>query len=449
MFKKRFPRICSKWLTFGNSKRTKSTTSIHRILLTGGPCAGKSTALSTMQQFLMNHGLIVYTIPEASTLLQMQGGIKPICSTSQSTLSWQKMVTKLQNDLENAYYDYARNTVSLSAKPIVILIDRGVMDGNAYITDKNDFNHVLLHALNQNQSSDMHCTDWINTNQLINEKYDMILHLVTSANGALDFYTKNAVRNESEENAVQLDNKLLQIYQDHMDRRVISNVSTFEDKLQHVLSEVSDKLNIPYLSPNSLRFLVRLTQEFVDIDQIVQMLQTSAHNENPLIVTHVIKYFLIDQDPNENEPNRYTFIRETNVLHVHGTQSIEEQINNIDVDVTHYMLIRHNEEYGQVINASEKVTKTRYDELRKYQRDTSKHGVEKVKIFFHYKQQFYALDVFVKPETRKYQMWLKMYKTQRNIYMADVSAVDVPPCIRIIKNVTSDPVYTSYSYAVE
>ena len=74
----------------GNAIKPKKL--IHRILLTGGPCAGKSTALSTIQQFLMNHGFTVYTIPEASKLLQMNGAIK---LTMPTLPYFQNMVTSI------------------------------------------------------------------------------------------------------------------------------------------------------------------------------------------------------------------------------------------------------------------------------------------------------------------------------------------------------------------
>jgi putative protein kinase ArgK-like GTPase of G3E family len=50
-----------------------STHSIVRICLTGGPCAGKTTALSTLSQHLTLMGFKVLMVPEAATLL-MKGG---------------------------------------------------------------------------------------------------------------------------------------------------------------------------------------------------------------------------------------------------------------------------------------------------------------------------------------------------------------------------------------
>lgn len=46
---------------------------IFRICLTGGPCAGKTTALSTLTQVLTQRGYRVLQVPEAATML-MKGG---------------------------------------------------------------------------------------------------------------------------------------------------------------------------------------------------------------------------------------------------------------------------------------------------------------------------------------------------------------------------------------
>jgi predicted ATPase len=48
---------------------------IFRICLTGGPCAGKTTALSTLADNLTQMGFKVLQVPEASSLLMMGGAM--------------------------------------------------------------------------------------------------------------------------------------------------------------------------------------------------------------------------------------------------------------------------------------------------------------------------------------------------------------------------------------
>ena len=46
---------------------------IYRVCLTGGPCAGKTTALTTLTLYLTSKGFKVLLVPEAATLM-MKGG---------------------------------------------------------------------------------------------------------------------------------------------------------------------------------------------------------------------------------------------------------------------------------------------------------------------------------------------------------------------------------------
>ena len=46
-----------------------ATRHVYRIVLTGGPCAGKTTAMARLSGFLQERGFRVYTVPEMATLL--------------------------------------------------------------------------------------------------------------------------------------------------------------------------------------------------------------------------------------------------------------------------------------------------------------------------------------------------------------------------------------------
>ena len=68
---------------------------------------------------------------------------------------------------------------------VVILIDRGLMDGSAYV-DKDQW-QGLLDELG------------VTTIQLRDQRYDAVIHLMTAADGAGDFYDSatNEARYES------------------------------------------------------------------------------------------------------------------------------------------------------------------------------------------------------------------------------------------------------------
>ena len=49
---------------------------VHRIVITGGPCAGKTTAMAKLSLRLQNMGFDVFVVPEVATLT-ITGGAKP------------------------------------------------------------------------------------------------------------------------------------------------------------------------------------------------------------------------------------------------------------------------------------------------------------------------------------------------------------------------------------
>lgn len=55
---------------------------IHKIVITGGPCAGKTTAMSWIQNAFTKRGYRVLFVPETATEL-ITGGVAPwTCGTN-------------------------------------------------------------------------------------------------------------------------------------------------------------------------------------------------------------------------------------------------------------------------------------------------------------------------------------------------------------------------------
>ena len=119
--------------------KSQSKFPITRICLTGGPCAGKTTALATLSLHLKQIGYRVLLVPEAATLL-MKGGamIQTPSMRLSSAVKFQISLMKLQMNLEDIFVDIAQS----SDTPTIILCDRGVMDGSAY-TDDNVWQAIL------------------------------------------------------------------------------------------------------------------------------------------------------------------------------------------------------------------------------------------------------------------------------------------------------------------
>ena len=110
---------------------------VHKILLTGGPCAGKTTMLAKLQSVLENKDFRVFCVPEAATLIKTGGAI-----LDTSKMSWdfqvqmQTSLLKTQLSLEDIFYNIALSESVELNKPAVVLCDRGIFDGSAYVSSE-------------------------------------------------------------------------------------------------------------------------------------------------------------------------------------------------------------------------------------------------------------------------------------------------------------------------
>lgn len=107
-----------------------------KIVLTGGPCAGKTTAISKIEEELTSLGYYVIIIPESATEL-INSGIKPFGNSKIDLLNFQKLILNYQLGKEN-FYQQAIKLLDKDTKCIIIC-DRGALDNQAYIT-KEQFN---------------------------------------------------------------------------------------------------------------------------------------------------------------------------------------------------------------------------------------------------------------------------------------------------------------------
>ena len=193
-----------------------------KIVITGGPCAGKSSALSVIKERMMSKGYKVLCIPETATEL-IQGGITPW--NAPSALQFQIWLSTLQLAKEAVYEDIAKQY----KEEVLLVCDRGLLDNRAYLTEEEY--KVYLGKLGL-------------STQEIMKRYDAIFHLESAACGAQEFYTteNGSVRTETIEQAKQLDQRHKEIAQAHPCFKAIGNEGTFEDKLNHLIEKIEEVL---------------------------------------------------------------------------------------------------------------------------------------------------------------------------------------------------------------
>ena len=173
----------------------KSKQKINKIVLTGGPCAGKTTAMNWIQNFFQKQGYKVLFVPETATEL-ITGGLTPW--ETKTNIDFQSVLFDLQLEKEKLFEEGAKK---LPNDKILIVCDRGILDNKAYMT-KRDFDYLLK----SKRLSEIKLRD----------SYDAVFHLVTAAKGAKKYYNlDNEARTETIEEASKLDDNLIASWTGH------------------------------------------------------------------------------------------------------------------------------------------------------------------------------------------------------------------------------------------
>ena len=80
---------------------------IKKIVLTGGPCAGKTTALVKIMEHFTSHGFKVFTIPEVPTMF-LQAGMDYLTKNRNLFYEGEKATLEIQLALEDKFMKLAR-----------------------------------------------------------------------------------------------------------------------------------------------------------------------------------------------------------------------------------------------------------------------------------------------------------------------------------------------------
>lgn len=242
---------------------------ITKIVITGGPCAGKTTAMNRIQGVFSKLGYTVLFVPETATEL-ITGGVAPwTCGTN---VDYQKCQMQLQLEKERIF---AYGASTMPAEKILLVCDRGALDNKAYMNEA-DFQLVL---------------DGIGCNEVeLRDSYDAVFHLVTCAKGAEEFYTleNNGARTETVEQAVALDDKIVAAWTGHPHLKIIDNATDFEEKIRRLVFEISSFLGEQGPMEVKRRFLI----DYPDISLLENMKNCQR--------VEIIQTYLIAQEGEEN-----------------------------------------------------------------------------------------------------------------------------------------------------
>lgn len=239
---------------------------IKKIVLTGGPCAGKTTALVRIIEHFSSLGFKVFTIPEVPTLFT-QAGMNYLTKNQGFFYEGEKATLEIQLALEDKFMRMAQECT----KPCIIVCDRGAMDISAYMSPET-WNQITRAV--GTSTPELH------------ERYDAVLHLVSAADGAEQYYTtsNNAQRYEqmNEEGlriARGLDKKVIHAWTGHPHLRVINNHDDFDCKMNRVIKEISNVLGLPQPIVEERKYIVEVNGQFPEDSILSEITQTYLQAE--------------------------------------------------------------------------------------------------------------------------------------------------------------------------
>lgn len=181
-----------------------------RIVLTGGPGGGKTTAADLFRREI---GEQIVVVPEAATLLY-SGGF-PRQGNTKVREANQKAIYHVQKNLEDAFAAHYPNRV--------LLCDRGTVDGAAYWPKSpNGF----FKNLNLDFKKEL-------------SRYDAVIFFETAAVGNISIEGGNPVRTETLDQALKIDQKLKNLWSQHPNFIFVQHNKSFIKKINSGLIQLS------------------------------------------------------------------------------------------------------------------------------------------------------------------------------------------------------------------
>lgn len=223
---------------------------VKEIVVTGGPCAGKSQGLQYVAAELWKLGVRAFVVPEIPTEY-ITRGVPDIVMIKKNKLS---QFCEIERQILLGYMARRQEYHGLASvfahESCVILFDRGPMDIAAYIPNSYFEDMLYDERLTYFEARD---------------SFDAVIHLVTAANGAEEFYTtdNNDARYETLAEARLSDDKTLRAWLGHPHLKIIDNSTDFEEKKKRLLRAVLKALGTPVPVEIERRFLLKNLPDFL------------------------------------------------------------------------------------------------------------------------------------------------------------------------------------------
>lgn len=357
---------------------------IVKIVITGGPCAGKTTGMSRVVEHFTKLGWKVLVVSEAATEY-MTGNAKPY---EIRDVNYQLSIYNLIKAKEKSYEEFADKS---DFSKILILCDRGTLDGKAYL-------------FSDESKKEWHDKLGLSETDMMRE-YDGVFHLITAAKGAEEYYTKsnNKARTETVEEAREADDRTLQAWTGHPHLKIIDNSTDFDTKILRLIKAIAAMLGEPEPFEIEKKFLVKMPD--------LKLLEKLSNVQK----VEILQTYLNSKDGEETrvrqrgDGSSFIFTKTTK-RSITGLKRVEVEKQ---IDATEYV--------AELLNT-----------------DTSLHQIRKTRYCISYNNSYLELDI--------YPFWDKMAILEVEL-SDEEETYELPDWIYIIADVTENEKFKNHSLA--
>jgi thymidylate kinase len=261
-----------------NSHEIRNNTEfpIYKIVITGGPCAGKTTSLEKIKKEMSEKGYRVFSVPEIPTMVVVAGGMILMSKfNTHERIHFQSLLMRFQMYAE----DYFTKLAEMSKSPSIVLCDRGVVDPYAYVS-KEEFQAIM----------DEEGWSWVT---LRDRRYDRVIFLSSAACGAEDYYTldNNVARSEGIEVARHLNQRTLEAWTGHPHLTIVANnpKETFDDKINAAVKAVEKTVGLEQVNVSYEKYLLKepvfpadLKVEYSEIEEAFLVNEDQRYEEDKI-----------------------------------------------------------------------------------------------------------------------------------------------------------------------
>lgn len=302
---------------------------IKKIVLTGGPCAGKTTSLKKIKEYFEREKIKYLVVPETATEFDLNG--LKFVKNERLIRDFQKLILESQITKEKIVENYAKEFFK-DEEICVIIYDRGTIDNKAYLKNQYEFDNILY----EKNLLELELLD----------KYDLVLDLISLAVCKKELYKTTETRKESPEEAIILDKKTSTAWIGHRNLKIINSNITLEEETNIIINYIKETIK---------------DNRKKEIKEIVLEKEKSnilRYNEDNSFKLNITNYFL---NMNYNDNYNYVISKREYKNNTSYILTIYKNTNNIIHTIKDQIIT--NEQFNELISKFNILNIDKYKEI--------------------------------------------------------------------------------------